>query len=254
MTSDTFLKDRNILITGATGGIGKAIVMRLAQLGGHPIIHFGANEGAARALLEQIGGKGTILQQDLGHPEGADSLWQRAERKLGRIHALVNNAGIRSTANVTDSLAVWSDAWEADLRVNLRAPADLCRAAVQHFMTYGGGQIVNIASRAAQRGYTEDHMPYGASKAGLLNLTKSIARSFGKDGVIAVAVSPGFVRTDMAEEYIAAKGKDAALGDIPIGEMVEPEEVAELVCFVLRPDQKSLSGATLDINGASYVR
>ena len=167
---------------------------------------------------------------------------------------MVNNAGIRSTANVTDDLAHWSKAWEADLRVNLRAPADLSRLAVRHFASHGGGQIVNIASRAAQRGYTEDHMPYGASKAGLLNLTKSIARSFGKDGVVAVAVSPGFVRTEMAEQFIAAKGKMAALGDIPIGEMVEPKEVAELVCFALRPDQKSLSGATLDINGASNDR
>lgn len=254
MNSDMPLQDRNILITGATGGIGKTIVARVAQLGGHPIVHFRTSEEAASNLLAQIGGKGTLVQENLEHPEGANRLWRTTEKEVGHIHSLVNNAGIRSTANLSDNLARWSQAWEADLRVNLRAPADLSRLAIQHFKKHGGGQIVNIASRAAQRGYTEDHMPYGAAKAGLLNLTKSIARCFGKDGVIAVAISPGFVRTEMAEQFVATKGKAAALGDIPIGEMVEPEQVAELVCFALRPDQKSLSGATLDINGASYVR
>ncbi|MEL6522446.1 MAG: SDR family oxidoreductase [Pseudomonadota bacterium] len=248
------LENSNILVTGATGGIGKAIVTRVAQLGGRPIIHFRSDEGAAQKLLDKIGGKGTILHADLQCPDGATQLWQMAEARVGRIHALVNNAGIRATARLEDEFETWSTAWETDLRVNLRAPADLCRLAVRHFSAHDGGRIINIASRAAQRGYAQDHMPYGASKAGLLNLTKTIARSFGAQGIIAMAIAPGFVRTEMAEEFIQTKGKDAAIGDIPIGEMVEPEEVAELVCFALRPDQKSLSGATLDVNGASYVR
>jgi NAD(P)-dependent dehydrogenase (short-subunit alcohol dehydrogenase family) len=111
-----------------------------------------------------------------------------------------------------------------------------------------------MASRAAQRGYAADFMPYGVTKAALVNLTKSIARSFGADGITAVAIAPGWVRTAMAEDFVARFGMQAATGDIPIGAMAEPEEIAELVAFVLRPSQRSLTGATLDANGASYIR
>lgn len=254
MTSYLPLKNETVLVTGATGGIGRAIVLRVAELGGHPILHYRSNEGDAQALLDRIDGHGTLVKADLAEEHGAGDLWEAAENSVGRIGSLVNNAGIRAIARIEDDFDEWSQAWEADLRVNLRAPADLCRMAIKHFRGHGGGRIINIASRAAQRGYTADHMPYGASKAGLVNLTKTIARSFGGEGIIAIAIAPGFVRTEMAEEFIRAKGKDAAVGDIPIGEIVEPSEVAELVCFALRPDQKSLSGATLDVNGASYVR
>jgi NAD(P)-dependent dehydrogenase (short-subunit alcohol dehydrogenase family) len=97
-------------------------------------------------------------------------------------------------------------------------------------------------------------LPYGATKAALLNLTKSIARSFGDDGVVAIAIAPGWVSTDMAQQFVATHGKLAAVGDIPIGEMAQPSEIAELVAFALRPSQRSLNGATLDVNGGSYIR
>jgi NAD(P)-dependent dehydrogenase (short-subunit alcohol dehydrogenase family) len=111
-----------------------------------------------------------------------------------------------------------------------------------------------MASRAGQRGYAADALPYGAAKAALLNLTKSIARSFGADGVTAVAIAPGWVRTEMAEDFVERFGEAAAVGDIPIGAMAEPSEIAELVAFVFRPSQRSLNGATLDVNGGSYIR
>ncbi len=248
------LTGQNVLVTGATGGIGQAIVERVAALGAHPVIHYVQNVSAAEELLSRIGKKGTVVQADLSDAGGATELWEKSVSHRGRIHGLVNNAGIRATSRIEDSLAEWQRAWEDDLRINLLAPADICRVAIGHFRQYGGGRIVNIASRAAQRGYTEDHMPYGASKAGLINLTKSIARNFGKDGVVAIAIAPGFVRTKMAEEFMREKGREAVVGDIPVGEMVEPAEVADLVAFSLLETQRSLSGATLDLNGASYIR
>jgi 3-oxoacyl-[acyl-carrier protein] reductase len=138
--------------------------------------------------------------------------------------------------------------------VNFFAAADLCKEALTHFKAHGGGRIINMASRAGQRGYAANAMPYGATKAALVNLTKSIARSFARDGIVAVTVAPGWVRTDMAEDFVAKHGKEAAVADIPIGEMAEPSEVAELVAFLLRPSQSSLNGATLDVNGGSYIR
>ena len=248
------LAGQNILITGASGGVGRVLVERVAALGARPVIHYAHNRDSAEELLASIGGTGLVVQADLADPLEATSLWTRSERACGRLHALINNAGIRATTHIEDHLTDWQRAWETDVRINLLAPADLCRSAISHFRQHGGGRIINIASRAAQRGYTEDHMPYGASKAGLINLTKSIARNFGKDGIIAIAIAPGFVRTDMAEDFIREKGREAAVGDIPIGEMVEPSELADLVALTLAGSQRSLSGATLDMNGASYIR
>lgn len=111
-----------------------------------------------------------------------------------------------------------------------------------------------MASRAGQRGYASDAMAYGASKAALINLTKSVAQSHGAEGITSVAIAPGWVRTEMAEAYVAQHGEAAALAGISVGRMAEPMEIGELVSFVLRPSQLSLNGAVLDVNGASYLR
>lgn len=248
------LQGQNILVTGATGGIGQALVIRIAALGGHPIIHFLHSAEAARDLVARIDGRGTLVQADLAVPTGATRLWNEALESCGRVHALVNNAGIRTATTVEDDLDAWQTAWTTDMRVNLLAPADLCRLAIPHFREFGGGRIINISSRAAQRGCTENHMPYGAAKAGLIGLTKSIARSFGREGVIAIAIAPGFVHTAMAVEFIEERGLDAAIHDIPIAEMVMPSELADLIAFALDPKQRSINGATLDVNGGSFMR
>lgn len=181
-------------------------------------------------------------------------LWQKAQDNADGIYGLVNNAGIRSEVSIEADHSEWAAIWEREFRVNFFAAADLCKEAIRHFVSRGGGKILNVASRAGQRGYAADAMPYGASKAALINLTRSIARSFGSKGVVAVAIAPGWVRTDMVEGLITRHGEDAATADIPIGRMAEPAEVAELMTFALQPSQVSLNGATLDINGGSYIR
>jgi NAD(P)-dependent dehydrogenase (short-subunit alcohol dehydrogenase family) len=248
------LEGQSILVTGASGGIGAAIVRQLAAEGARPIIHYGRDKAGAEALLSEVGGKGWIMQADLSSDQGAFDLWEKSVAAAGRINALVNNAGIRTEISIEATPSDWKSAWQREFQINFFAAADLSKEAIRHFKENGGGRIVNIASRAGQRGYAADAMPYGATKAALVNLTKSIARSFGADGVTAIAIAPGWVRTDMAEEFIATHGKAAAVADIPIGEMAAPNEVAELVAFVLRPGQASLNGATLDVNGGSYVR
>ncbi|PDS76245.1 SDR family oxidoreductase [Rhizobium sp. L43] len=248
------LAGQNVLVAGASGGIGAAIVERLSAEGARPVIHYGRDRERAQALLGKLGGKGLIVQADLSSPGGAFALWREALAAAGRIHAVVNNAGIRSEISIEADPADWRAAWQTEFQVNFFAAADLCKEALAHFKQNGGGRIVNMASRAGQRGYAADAMPYGATKAALINLTKSIARSFGRDGVVAVSVAPGWVRTEMAEEFVAKHGKEAAVGDIPIGEMAETAEIAELVAFLLRPSQASVNGATFDVNGGSYIR
>ncbi|HXV31215.1 MAG TPA: SDR family oxidoreductase [Sinorhizobium sp.] len=248
------LSGLNVLVTGASGGIGAAIVERLAQEGARPVIHYGRDRAGAEALLARISGEGWIVQADLSKPAGAFELWREAEAAAGHVHALVNNAGIRTEISIDADADAWRDAWQREFQVNFFAAADLCKEALRHFKVHGGGRIVNMASRAGQRGYAADAMPYGATKAALVNLTKSIARSFGADGVVALAIAPGWVQTEMAEDFVAKFGKQAAVADIPIGEMAEVSEIAELVAFALRPSQRSLNGATIDVNGGSYIR
>lgn len=248
------LAGQTILITGASGGIGAAIAERLASEGARLIIHYGRDETGARHVLNRINGAGWIIQADLADPSGPTDLWERAISLAGRIHGLVNNAGIRTEISVDADLNEWQAAWKHEFQVDFFAAVDLCRAAILHFRSRDGGRIVNMASRAGQRGYAADAMPYGAAKAALINLTKSIARSFGANGIIATAIAPGWVRTEMAEEFVARFGEAAAVADIPAGAMAMPSEIAELVAFVLRPSQRSLNGATIDANGGSYIR
>lgn len=254
MDSDKCLNGQNILVTGASGGLGAAIVRRISQEGGRPIIHYGRDRAAAETLLAAIDGEGWIIQADLAQAGGAFELWHQSLEVAGRIHGLVNNAGVRNEIAITADPESWMMAWQKEFQINFFAAVDLCKEALCHFREHSGGRVINLASRAGQRGYAADAMPYGATKSALINLTQSIARSFGRDGVIAIAIAPGWIRTDMAEQFIATHGKPAAVADIPIGEMAEPAEVAELIAFALRPSQRSLNGATLDVNGGSHIR
>ncbi len=247
------LDGKTVLLTGATGAIGMAIARALAAEGARVLLHYSRNRVAAEALAAEIGRAAAALPADLADHQAPTALWQAAEA-LGPVHALVNNAGIRSEIAVDASLADWQATWSREMQVNFTAAVDLTRAAILHFRRIGGGRIVNMASRAGQRGYAANAMAYGASKAALINLTKSVAQSFGAEGITAIALAPGWVRTEMAEAFIAQHGEAAALAGIPIGRMAEPQEIAELVAFALRPSQASLNGAVLDVNGASYLR
>lgn len=248
------LSGQRILVTGATGAIGQAICRSLVSDGARVIIHCGRNRAGAEELLASLGGNGSVVAADLSLPEGATALWNAAMAAEGRITGLVNNAGIRSEVSVDAPLAEWQAVWEREMRVNFLSAVDLTRAAIRQFREAGGGRIVNMASRAGQRGYASNAMAYGASKAALINLTKSVAQSHGHEGITAVALAPGWVRTEMAEAFIAQHGEAAALSGIPIGKMAAPEEIGELVAFSFRPSQASLNGAVLDVNGGSYLR
>lgn len=248
------LSGQTILVTGATGAIGQAICRALAHEGAHVVIHYSRNRSAAEALLAAIGGKGWCLSADLSDPAGPQTLWEQALAQAGRLTGLVNNAGIRSEVAVDAPMAEWQQIWAQEMRVNFLSAVDLSKLAIEHFRRDGGGRIVNMASRAGQRGYASNAMAYGASKAALINLTKSIAQSHGHEGITAIALAPGWVRTDMAEAYIAEHGEAAALNGIPVGAMATAEEIGEIVAFAFRPSQVSLNGAVLDVNGGSYLR
>lgn len=248
------LSGQSILVTGATGAIGRAICHALVAEGARVVIHYGRNRDAAQALLAALDGRGWCLPADLSDPAAPQALWDRAVAAAGRLTGLVNNAGIRSEVAVDAPMDEWQRVWAREMRVNFLSAVDLSKLAIRHVRGNGGGRILNMASRAGQRGYASNAMAYGASKAALINLTKSIAQSHGHEGVTAVALAPGWVRTEMAEAYVARHGEAAALAGIPIGRMAAHEEIGELAAFAFRPSQASLNGAVLDINGGSYLR
>jgi len=233
----------HILVTGSTRGIGAAIAETLAARGVRFVGH-----GRADGDL--------TLGADLAEPRAADALWDRALARLdGRIDVLVNNAGVFEPIAVDAPAGDWQAAWGRTMQINLQASADLCRRAVLHWRDRGvGGRIVNVASRAAYRGDSPAHWHYAASKAGMVAMTKSIARGYAGEGILAFAVCPGFTMTGMAEDYLASRGGDKLLADIPLGKVADPEEVANAVAYLALEAPPSMTGAVLDINGASYVR
>jgi 3-oxoacyl-[acyl-carrier protein] reductase len=230
----------NILVTGASRGIGAAILEALKQPN-------------AKAV-----GQGTSsgIPADFTDPAAPRALWEAALEQLdGRIDVLINNAGIFEAAPVDLDDDEWLAVWERTMQVNLTAAAQLSRLAVRHWHERKrGGRIVNIASRAAYRGDSPAHWHYAASKAGVVAMTKSIARGFAREGILAFAICPGFTLTGMADDYMASRGGDKLLADIPLGRVAMPEEVATMARFCALEAPASMTGAVLDVNGASYVR
>jgi NAD(P)-dependent dehydrogenase (short-subunit alcohol dehydrogenase family) len=232
----------HILVTGSSRGIGASIVDALAP--------------TARVVGHSTTAAPDRIAADLSQPGAASALWQHALDRLdGRIDVLVNNAGIFEATPIDLPDAEWVSGWERTMRINLTASAELCRFAIGHWQARGtGGRIVNVASRAAYRGDSPAHWHYAASKGGMVAMTKSIARGYASQGIYAFAVCPGFTMTGMAEDYLSSRGGDKLLADIPLGRVADPAEVAETVRFLATTAPASMTGAVLDINGASYVR
>ena len=173
------LRKKSVLVTGGSRGIGAAIAKAVGAAGGQVIVNYARNRDAAEAIQQSIGRDHChVLQADLTFPDEVDRLWSDTLAIAPRLDVLINNAGLFEAAPVETSVEQWRETWLRVLQVNLLAPADLCRAAIQHFRDIGGGKIINVASRAAFRGEALDQMPYGASKGALVALTKTIAPRF----------------------------------------------------------------------------
>lgn len=247
------LTGKVVFLTGASRGIGAFILRSLLENGASVVAHTGRIAHTDDALLETYGpDRLHVLGGDLGRPGEATRLFHDAVAWKGRVHVLVNNAGIAPSVTVNDPLSAWSQVWHETLQVNLLSVADTCREALLHYHHHQGGMIINIASRAGLRGDNVDLMHYAASKGGVIALTRSIARGFAKAGVLAYTVAPGWVRTEMAEAYLLEHAADV-VRDIPIGEAALPEDVARTVVFLASGLVPHMTGATLDINGASYM-
>ena len=233
----------NILLTGASRGIGAAARTALEH-SGHRV-----------AGQSTKGGNG-LLAADFSDPPAPRALWEGALDLLGgQIDVLINNAGVFEPFDLASSDDEWHAAWSRTMTVNLQSAADLSRLAIRHWQDRKtGGRIVNVASRAAYRGDSPAHWHYAASKGGMVAMTKSIARGYAAEGILAFAVTPGFTVTEMTEDYLASRGGEKILADIPLGRVASAAEVGETIRWLATDAPASATGAVIDVNGASYVR
>lgn len=254
MTMTPPLAGKRALITGSSKGVGLAAARLFAAQGAHVVMHANTTVASAEAAAADIGERVLgVIAADLSEPGAGTRLFAEADALAGgQLDIVVNNAGIYLASEIHASDADWHAAWAQVLQVNLLAVADICRAAVSAFVRRGGGSLISIASRAGFRGDDGDHSAYAASKGAVLALTKTVARAYGKDGVLAYALAPGWIDTRMAPQNAA--GLAAARNEIPIGRMASAEEVASMCAFLASGACASATGACIDINGASYVR
>ncbi len=246
-----------MLLTGASRGIGAATARALGAAGAHVVAHHGAHAEGARLATEGLpSDRRLLVGADLRSPAEADALWQEAVSWRGRVHTLVCNAAVMPATPLAGSDEAWRSGWDDAFEVNVRQPASLIRAAVRHFLETGGGTVVVLSSWAAQRGSGNPELgAYAASKAALGAFAKTVARAHARDGVLVHIVAPGIVDTQMSRDAAAAQGGEAAVtAGLAAGAWVRPEEVADLVTQLASGRWRHLSGATLDVNGASYLR
>lgn len=243
------LHGKTALITGASGGIGSAIARALAAQGADCVLHFHANETAARALEAEIRGMGrrvTALPADLADGEAIKQLWQQAEAFAAEgapLGILVNNAGLIKSS----FLAMTSDeAWDEVQNINLKAAFRLTKLAARGFSRRKNGRLINIASRAGESGDVF-RAGYSAAKAGLIALTKTAARELAASGTTCNAVAPGFIETAMLDADEARRETQRKL--VPLGRFGTPAEVAAMVAFLASDEAAYITGQSFGIDG-----
>jgi NAD(P)-dependent dehydrogenase (short-subunit alcohol dehydrogenase family) len=241
----------HVLVTGASGGIGAAISRALAARGAAVTLHYhGAHKAAEETLRSLEGGGHSLAQADLSDAASVERLWREVSASR-RMDAVVNNAGVfPDHPPLGTEYADWIAAWERTLAINLKGPAHLSYCAARTMAAQGHGRIVNVSSRAAFRG--EPAAPaYAASKAGLNALSQSLAKALAPRGVYVFVVAPGWVATPRVARAVQ---DPAVLADQPLGRVAAADEVAQVVAYCVLDAPASMTGAIVDVNGASYLR
>lgn len=243
---------RNVLVTGAARGIGRAVATAFAEAGDRVAVHYGTRRSEAEDTLAGLPGEGHVLVgADLRDPEAAAALVARAVEGLGGVDVLVNNAAVNLPHPIADtSYEDWQSAWRETMDVNVFGAANVSYLAARHMIGRGTrGHIVNVGSRGAFKG-EPDHPAYGASKAALHSLGQSLAVALAPHGITVASVAPGFVET----ERVSTRLTDEVRAQSPFGRVAAPEEIASAVRYLASPEAAWSSGAVLDLNGASHLR
>jgi len=246
------LAGRVVLVTGSSGGIGAEVAVKAAAAGALVAVHYHRSaDGAQRTLarVRTVGAEADSFGADVADGEQAEALVGRVIERFGRLDALVNNAG---RTQVGPFLEIAPAEWEAIIRTDLTAAFHTCRAVLPSMVERGSGAIVNLASRLGQIGVA-DTAAYSAAKAGLIGLTRALAREFGPRGIRVNAVAPGVIETGMTTDLVESDEGRRRLRELPLGRFGRPDEVADAVIFLLSDAASLFLGQTLNPNGGGYM-
>jgi len=245
------LEGKIALVTGGSRGIGRAIAKVLAERGATVVLSYQGNEAAAAETVKAItdaGGKAQAVRFDVSDTQACAQAVEGVVKEHGRLDVLVNNAGVAIDGLL---MRVKDDDWDKTVDTNLRGAFALMRAASRPMMKQKGGAIVNVSSIVGEMG-NAGQAAYAASKAGLIGLTKSVARELASRNIRANVVTPGFITTDMTEG-LAEDLKTEMADATPLGRIGAPEEVAKAVAFLVSDDASYVTGAVLKVNGGMYM-
>ena len=247
------LSGKVVLVTGASRGIGAAVAKGMSDAGARVAVHYNYNKEKVEALCKTLNDECFPFQANLNNSKEVVNLFEQVIKHFGQIHCLVNNAGIAIESDPSGDNEQWIANWQRTMDVNLLSIGILNKLSIEHFLKNGGGRIINISSRAAFRGDTKDYLAYAASKGGVVALTRSIARAYGKQNIKAFNIAPGFVKTDMAQDFMDAYGEDYALNDIALPELTAPQDLVPMIVLLASGLADHATGCTIDINAGSYV-
>lgn len=253
MIVDKALSGKVALVTGGSRGIGRAICVALGARGAHVVINYAAREDAARETASAVvaaGGQATVAPFDVGDSAAVKDAIKRIGVEQSRLDILVNNAGVAINGLL---MAFKDEQWDRTQDINVSGAFYCTRAAASLLLkAKDSGRVINISSVVGEMG-NGGQAAYAASKAALIGMTKSIAREFAGRGVTANAVAPGFIETDMTAEHLPAEAREKVLGQIPLGRIARPEEVADVVAFLAGPEASYITGQVLRVNGGMLM-
>jgi 3-oxoacyl-[acyl-carrier protein] reductase len=247
------LAGRVAVVTGGSRGIGRAIAAALGRAGAKVIVNYTANEAAANdaaAAVTAAGGAAVTKRFDVADAAAVDAAFKEIIAAEGGLHILVNNAGVAVNTLV---LGAKDADWKRALDVNLNGTFHCCRAALRALMkAKDAGRIINITSITGETG-SAGQAPYAAAKAGVIGLTKTLAREYASRGVTVNAVSPGYIDTDMTASELPEDRRVELLKTIPLGRVGKPEEVAGAVAYLAGPAAAYVTGQVLRVNGGLFM-
>jgi NAD(P)-dependent dehydrogenase (short-subunit alcohol dehydrogenase family) len=248
------LSHKKILLTGASKGIGRAVADYLMEMGAQVAVHYNSDPTSAETLVQKYTNGSKAFQADLSIESDVYRLFEEVISEFETLDAIVLNAGVFLEHSTELNTEDWFSIWKKTIDINLHSIGLLTKLGIDHFKTISGGRFVYIGSRAAFRGETEEYLGYAASKGGLTSLARSVARSFGKQNIKSFVVSPGFTRTQMAEQFIETYGEERVLKEIALNELTKPEDLAPLIALLCSGLMDHATGATIDVNAGSHIR
>jgi 3-oxoacyl-[acyl-carrier protein] reductase len=252
---DSFdLNGKVALVTGASSGIGRATAQALAKNGARVAINFHSNNAGAEAARLEItsgGGSAIVVQADVTQASEVQSLVEQTVAELGPIDILVNNAG--SLVERLKILELNEERWDEVVDLNLKSAFLCCQAVAAAMMERKTGAIINVSSIAGRTGGALGSIHYSAAKGGLITFTKGLAKELGPFGVRVNAVSPGVIDTPYHEQFSSPEMMKTYAGQIPLGRVGTPPEVAKVICFLASDSASYLAGETIEINGGMFM-